>query len=96
MSAVMRRILAPDSICVDVGANTGRTLSLMLEIAPRGKHYAFEPIPYLAANLRRLCPTVSVHACALSDTEEVATFAHVVNVPGWSGLRGGDYPDQAR
>jgi FkbM family methyltransferase len=66
----------------------------MLEIAPRGKHYAFEPIPYLAANLRRLCPTVSVHACALSDTEEVATFAHVVNVPGWSGLRRGDYPDQ--
>jgi len=92
MAALMHEGLRADSVCIDVGANTGRVLSLMLKHAPAGQHYAFEPVPHLADGLRRRFPQITVHAFALSDTEGVATFNYVVNVPGWSGLRQGSYP----
>jgi FkbM family methyltransferase len=70
-------------------------LSLMLTHAPAGQHHAFEPIPHLADALRASFPSVRVHACALSDTAGLATFNYVVDVPGWSGLRRGNYDFRA-
>lgn len=42
---VMRRWLRQDSICVDIGCHKGSILKEMLQIAPAGTHYAFEPLP---------------------------------------------------
>jgi FkbM family methyltransferase len=56
-------------------------------LAPSGHHYAFEPIPELAAGLREKYPTAEVRQLALSDTAGEATFFHVVTNPGYSGLR---------
>jgi hypothetical protein len=58
----------PSKISVDVGANAGHYTRAM---AQRSKHcIAFEPIPELAADIRRKCTglKVDVQACALSDT----------------------------
>jgi FkbM family methyltransferase len=84
---VMRRVLQPDSCCVDLGAHGGSILREMLRISPQGTHFAFEPLPELAENLRREFPTVRVHELAVSDYTGTASFVHVVNDPAYSGLR---------
>jgi FkbM family methyltransferase len=86
LEALLRRWLRPDSPCVDVGAHRGWVLRLILKYAPRGRHYAFEPIPYLYERLARRFPAVEVHPLALCDRAGEATFRHVTADPGLSGL----------
>jgi FkbM family methyltransferase len=90
--ALLRSTLKRDSNCIDVGAHSGFFLRQFLEFAPAGRHWAFEPIPVLAGELRREFPTVEVRNCALSDQEGQATFQYVPELPGWSGLRPQPYP----
>jgi FkbM family methyltransferase len=59
----------------------------MVRLAPRGTHLAFEPLPHLAAHLRRAFPQVRVHEAAVSDQSGSAEFVHVENDPAYSGLR---------
>jgi FkbM family methyltransferase len=85
----MRRTLRPNSNCVDVGCHEGSILSHMLSFAPEGEHWAFEPLPGLAAGLRDnfMAPRVHVHELALADMVGESSFQHVVTNPGYSGLR---------
>jgi len=84
---VMKRTLRPDSTGVDIGAHAGAILREMFSLAPRGRHFAFEPLPHLAASLSRNYPEARVHAVALSDNSGTGTFHHVVNSPAESGLQ---------
>jgi FkbM family methyltransferase len=84
---VMRRCLRPDSVGVDVGAFEGKVLADLARFAPNGQHHAFEPLPHLAARLRRDSPTARVHECALGEKAGEATFSFVRNDPAYSGLR---------
>jgi FkbM family methyltransferase len=84
---IMARVLRADSCCADVGAHRGSLLEVMLQLAPRARHFAFEPVPELAAKLRRRLPDVELHEVALSDVTGQCTFYHVVDDPGLSGLR---------
>lgn len=95
LAAVFAAVLAEDGNAIDVGAHGGAVLDDLLRIAPRGRHVAFEPLPDLAAALQRRLPQVDVRAVALSDANGEATFAHVVDRPGWSGLRQRPTPDGA-
>jgi FkbM family methyltransferase len=92
---ILERALAADSSAVDVGCNDGQILRHMVRIAPRGRHHAFEPIPGLARRLKKSFPRVVVHEVALSDSSGTATFHHVKNDSGYSGLqrRRYDRPD---
>lgn len=83
----MRRVLKPTSCCIDVGAHRGSILQEMVRIAPRGNHYAFEPLPHLAKHLRRKFSRVRVHEAAVSDYTGTASFVYVENAPAYSGLR---------
>jgi FkbM family methyltransferase len=83
----MLQILHIDSCCIDAGAHKGKILRDILTIAPRGHHYAFEPLPHLAEELSRNFPYVTVHACAIADQSQVAAFNYVENAPAYSGLR---------
>ena len=56
-------------------------------MAPRGRHFAFEPLPRLAADLRERFPSVEIVECALGDVTGTASFEYVRNAPGYSGLR---------
>jgi FkbM family methyltransferase len=53
----LQRIVRPDSICFDVGANLGTLSLVMAHLASRGKVYAFEPVPdtfaFLLENIAR-------------------------------------------
>jgi len=48
---VMKRILHIDSNCVDVGCHQGSILREMLHFAPKGTHFAFEPLPEMYQGL---------------------------------------------
>jgi FkbM family methyltransferase len=84
---VINRVVDPDSNCVDVGCHEGLILEGLIAAAPNGRHFAFEPIPSLAAKLRDRFPQVEVHEVALSDEPGRASFVHVTSNPGYSGLR---------
>ena len=90
--AVMARILKPDSTCLDIGAHKGSVLTSMVRLAPRARHWAFEPLPAFATQLRAEFPQVQVCEVALSDTTGTVTFRHVVRTPAYSGLRERAYP----
>jgi FkbM family methyltransferase len=83
---VMRRVLRLDSIALDIGANFGSVLRDLLKVAPFGRHHAFEPLPDLAAALRRRFPNVAVHELALSNRAGATSFVHVRGDPGLSGI----------
>jgi FkbM family methyltransferase len=84
---VLRRIVRVDSNCIDIGCHIGSTLSELLELAPRGNHAAFEPIPSKADWLRRRFPEVEVFEVALADREGEATFYVNTKATGFSGLQ---------
>jgi FkbM family methyltransferase len=84
---VMDRVLARNSNCLDVGCHRGDILRAILEIAPDGTHYAFEPIPDLFEALEEAFPSVHVINAALSNKEGMASFQYVKSNPGYSGLR---------
>ena len=84
---VMARVLTPASTCVLVGAHQGSLLEEIVRLAPKGRHFAYEPLPHLAARLARRFPGVSVDQVAVSDRSGESRFYHVVDHPGYSGLR---------
>jgi FkbM family methyltransferase len=86
---VMRRVLTRSSNCIDVGCHQGSILTEMLQLAPAGTHFAFEPLPDLYQGLRGsfgALANVRLHEVALSDVAGRTSFQHVVSNPGYSGL----------
>lgn len=87
MRVALATALRHDGNAIDVGANQGDTLELILAVAPAGQHIAYEPIPGLAADLVARYPGVDVRNAACSDEAGNAEFTHVLNAPAMSGLR---------
>jgi FkbM family methyltransferase len=96
MRVVLATALRRDGNAVDVGANRGETLEMILDVAPDGRHVAYEPIPGMAQRLAAEFPGVDVRNAACSDEAGSAEFTHVVNAPAMSGLRQrADLPEHA-
>jgi FkbM family methyltransferase len=87
MRVVLATALRCDGNAIDVGANQGDTLEMILAVAPDGQHIAYEPIPGLAQQLVARYPQVDVRNAACSEEAGEAEFTHVVNAPAMSGLR---------
>ena len=88
--AIMKRILQEDSNCVDVGCYQGNILREILRFAPKGTHFAFEPLPGMYQGLQEAfgsLPSLHCYDYALSDTKGTMTFQHVISNPTYSGLR---------
>src|SRR2546421_6592151 len=49
---LMRRVLKPNAICIDVGANVGINAMFAGLLCPRGRVYAFEPFDAIQKVLR--------------------------------------------
>ena len=86
---VLRRVLHPTASCVDVGCHKGEVLALMLQQAPQGQHYGFEPIPVLYNNLvvnfaNR--PNCHFYQLGLSDVSGESSFNYVTSNPAYSGF----------
>lgn len=87
---VIQRVCKADSNCVDVGCHKGEMLDLMLQAAPIGKHYGFEPIPVMYEALRNKYAeqqNCEILGLALSNKAGEATFNYVVSNPSYSGLQ---------
>lgn len=85
---IMRRYLKENDNCIDAGCHKGDVLHLMLTLSPGGKHYAFEPVPYLfRALLRKYHLKAQIFPYALSDTNGETIFQLVKNAPAYSGIR---------
>lgn len=58
-------------------------------MAPKGRFFAFEPLPEFYKKLSGsfTSPPVKVFNLALSDREDVVSFNYVVSNPAYSGLR---------
>ena len=85
--AALASSLRSNGSYVDVGANRGQVLRDAVRAAPEGRHFAFEPIPELAEQVRRSFPSVEVRAKALGERPETTEFCHFRTMDGWSGLR---------
>lgn len=87
-TAIMKKVLKVDSNCVDVGCHKGEILSIMLKDAPNGKHFGFEPIPYLYHDLKKLFKNkATIFPYALSDKNGNSTFQLVKSAPAYSGIK---------
>ena len=84
---IIARVLRPDSNAIDVGAHAGEILRVIVTQAPFGTHWAVEPLPSFAAQLRDQFEGVNVLELALSDRTGDSTFQYVTNDPAYSGLR---------
>ena len=85
--AMMAAILAPEANCIDVGANAGDVLGMMVRLAPEGHHVAYEPLPELAGSLAERFPGVDVRDAAIADTPGEATFYRNTASDSRSSLR---------
>lgn len=91
---LMKQVLSADSSCIDVGAYRGEIVQQMIKYAPKGQHFAFEPVPENYEYVNRRFNSVTTFNMALSDKPSTATFQHVVGRPARSGLREVEYPDK--
>lgn len=91
--ALMRKVLTDSSNCIDVGAYRGEILGQIVKIAPKGKHFAFEPVPENHSYLEKKFPHATIHNLALSSKKGKTTFNHVVGRAARSGLMKVEYPD---
>lgn len=85
---LIRKYLKKDSNCVDIGANQGHILMEIVAAAPKGNHFAFEPIPDLYTSLKKkFSKNTTVYNYALSAKKGSATFNYYPDRPAVSGFR---------
>ncbi len=84
---ILKSELKPNSNCVDVGCHKGEILKLILQQAPKGTHFAFEPIPHFFKNLKFKYQSVNIYPYALAESNGKTQFQFVKNAPAYSGLK---------
>lgn len=82
----LKRLLKPDSCCVDVGCHIGSFLSLLTRLSPDGRHTAIEASPQKAARLHAKFPTADIRCVAVGQARGVAVFHEDAKRPGFSRL----------
>ena len=76
-----------DTHCIDIGCHIGSFLQKITTIAPKGRHFAVEPVPQKAARLREKFPSVTVLEVALGETHGTAEFFINQSQTSYSGLK---------
>ncbi|MGB3443789.1 MAG: FkbM family methyltransferase [Actinophytocola sp.] len=83
---IIERTCTATSASLDLGAGVGEITQHLVRVAPDGRHFAVEPLPYLADELAGRLPSVTLVRAAAADTEGRHSFVHVASNPGYSGL----------
>ena len=90
---IMKIVLEADSTFVDVGCHKGEVFDHALKCSPKGKHFAYEPIPDLFLELeikyKNIC---EVKNYAITDSCGKSEFHHVISNPAYSGIKKRSYP----
>lgn len=91
-SQIFKNYLKDNSNCIDIGCHKGEILDVILDLSPKGNHFAFEPIPPLFNQLKiKYGNKVSLFDCALSDEKGETNFNYVKNAPAYSGIKQREY-----
>ena len=95
----LKRFLSEFEIdCVfDVGANSGQYAEMLREIGYRGAIVSFEPIPSLAADMRKKAQRDGkwfIEECALDDAERIVPFK-IMNSSQFSSLKDPSHQETA-
>ena len=92
---IMQIVLEDESTFIDVGSHKGEVLELALKISKKGKHFAFEPIPFLFHKLNdKYGSKCEVLNYGLSDQKKQSSFQHVTTNPAYSGIKRRTYPKE--
>jgi FkbM family methyltransferase len=85
---IISTVCNANSNTVDVGCHKGEILDLLIQQAPNGQHYGFEPIPDLYKNLIEKYTNKQIHIfdIALSNEQKSTSFNYVKSNPAYSGL----------
>ncbi len=94
--AIMDKVLKADAVCIDVGCHKGEVLEEMIKRAPKGRFFAFEPIPEFYAFLKQnfTDENCKLFNCALGVKEGTSDFNYVKSNPAYSGLKKREYKSQ--
>src|SRR5687768_6846812 len=77
IASVLKRECGPVKLVIDGGANVGQFARAVTWAFPEATVHCFEPLPDIADRLRanlRDNPRLSVHECALGNTEGTTQF----------------------
>ena len=86
--AVIRKVCHANANAVDVGCHKGEIMDLILQNAPNGQHFGFEPLPDLFQNIKSKYPeNVHLFELGLSDKKGTSSFNYVISNPSYSGLQ---------
>lgn len=90
---VIKKVCKEATNCIDVGCHKGEILDLMIEAAPKGKHFGFEPIPELYSNLKTKYKNTgcTISKIALSNKSGMTSFNYVLTNPSYSGIKKRNY-----
>lgn len=89
---IIKQELTPKANCIDVGCHKGEILDAILQNAPQGKHFGFEPIPSFYDNLiKNYKGRAEIYPYALSKEEGMTSFHYVKNAPAYSGINKRSY-----
>lgn len=86
---IIRKVLRREGCAIDIGCHKGEVMDIMLQSAPEGRHFGFEPIPFLYQQLVKKYAArtnVVISDLALSDRSGTSSFNYVVSNPSYSGL----------
>ena len=90
---IMKIVLEADSTFVDVGCHKGEVFDHAIKCSPKGKHFAFEPIPDLFYKLKTKYKDIcEVKNYAITDSCGESEFHYVVSNPAYSGIKKRSYP----
>lgn len=92
----MRHLLPSNTNCIDIGCYRGDVLRDMLQLAPHGRHYAFEPTPDNYRYLSQQFTSVKLINVALSNYSSVSEFQYVIGRTARNGLRKVAYPQPSQ
>ena len=85
---VISKVCEKNSCCIDVGCHKGEVLDTMLQYAPKGTHFGFEPIPDMYKGLtEKYGDNCQFFDVALSDKQGETTFNLVLSNPAYSGIQ---------
>ena len=90
ISHLIQRLIKPDHIVLDIGANMGAHTVAFARAAHNGHVYAFEPVPEMAKRLSHNCrlngtDNVTLMTCGLGDRDGTLDMNVNVGGPGMEG-----------
>ena len=84
--AAMRRLIAADTDCLDVGCHLGSVLATMQRLAPDGRHVGVEATPQKAKRLTAKFKDATILPYAAGETPGEVTFYVRARATGYNGL----------